>query len=165
VPVGQPTPMQITIAILPLIAVFGVLVLGAYLIWRRGKLAEMTHRERLAMIERGLAPPPEISDREKTMTALSSPDSNGTRVEPLDSRTHRFRSVGVTLIGIGVALMLIIGVAADAPESGIGVGGAFAALGAAMVVNAYLDRGRAGATRRDEKLTLAPTSRDEAPPL
>jgi hypothetical protein len=73
--------------------------------------------------------------------------------------------MGVTTIGLGVALMLIIGVAGDAPESGIGVGGAITALGIAMVVNAYLDRGRHATTRSPERLTMAAPPREEPPAM
>jgi hypothetical protein len=163
VPNGQPTPTQIMLAVLPLLTVIGLLILGAILIWRKGKMAEMTHRERLAMIEKGLVPPPELSDLEKTMKALG-PHSEGPFSETKRTPRERFRTVGVTTIGIGVALMLIIGVAGGAPESGIGVGGAIAALGVALVVNAYLDRGRPVTTRGPERLTMTPP-REEPPAM
>jgi hypothetical protein len=149
------------LATLPLLMVIGLLILGAIVIWRKGKVAEMTHRERLAMIEKGMVPPPELSDLEKAL----GPHSDILLADAKRMPHERFRTMGVTTIGIGVALMLIIGVAGDAPESGIGVGGAIAALGVAMVVNAYLDRSRRATPRYQEKITVAAPAREDPPPL
>jgi len=44
------------------------------------------------------------------------------------------------LVGLGVALALVIGVAGGQPRVGLGVGSAVAAIGAAMVVSALLSR-------------------------
>jgi hypothetical protein len=41
-------------------------------------------------------------------------------------------------VGIGVALALIVGVAARSPNVGLGLGGAIVALGVAMIVNGVL---------------------------
>lgn len=90
------------------------------------RIREMEHRERLAMIERGLIPSPELE-------ALLF--DRGARW--LLSGT-RSRSLGVILIGIGLGLILLLAFAGGAPESGIGIGGALAVLGAAFYVNGYL---------------------------
>jgi hypothetical protein len=50
----------------------------------------------------------------------------------------RFRSAGVMLVGLGAALALLIGVTAGKRSVGLGVGGAIAAIGVAMIVNAVL---------------------------
>jgi hypothetical protein len=153
-----------TVAVLPIISVVGLLILGALAIRRKSQNAAMAHRERLAMIERGLVPPPELSEVERTIKALGVSADH-----PLPGLTRtphdRFRSMGVTTIGIGLSLMMIIGVAGGSPRSGIGTGGAIAILGVAMVVNAYLDRGRRAAARHEEQVTLASPSREEPPPI
>jgi hypothetical protein len=90
---------------------------------------ELEHRERLAMIERGLVPPPEVDPQafENRFGAMPAPES------PAVSRT---RSAGIMLIGLGLALTFLISFAGRNFEQGLGVGGAFALLGAAFVANA-----------------------------
>ena len=114
----------------------------------RAKARELEHRERMAMIERGLAPAPE-----------KDPAAFEQRLMPVASpRTVRTRSAGVILIGFGLALMVLITFTVGAPEIGIGVGGAFAVLGAAFVVNSLLP----GAHPRPE-LPLPGTERGTPP--
>jgi hypothetical protein len=50
----------------------------------------------------------------------------------------RTRSAGVMMIGLGLALMILITFTGGSPRVGMGIGGAFAMLGAAFVVNAAL---------------------------
>ena len=95
---------------------------------QRTKKLEMQHRERLAMIERGLTPSPE-TDPEQFERSLPP------------RGVSRFTSLGVAIVGLGLGLMLIIGVAGGAPEAGVGIGGATVVLGAAFIVNGYLQRG------------------------
>jgi hypothetical protein len=52
----------------------------------------------------------------------------------------RYRSAGVTLMGVGFGLMLMIGVAGGAVEAGIGVGGFLVMMGLAFFVNGWLTR-------------------------
>jgi hypothetical protein len=103
----------------------GVILMAMH---QRTKKFEMQHRERLAMIERGLAPSPE-TDPEQFEATFGRPG------------VSRYTTLGIAIVGIGMGLMLLIGVAGDAPEAGIGVGGAIAVLGAAFIVNGYLQRG------------------------
>jgi len=92
---------------------------------QRSQQLEMLHRERMAMIERGQIP-------------LSEPhESRGRRGAAPASRSL---SVGIIVVGLGLALMTIISVAGDSPESGIGVGGAIAILGGAFIVRSLIVR-------------------------
>src|SRR5688500_3174142 len=109
--------------------VMGGVVLMVVAMNNRRKLREMAHRERLAMIERGLVPAPEsdparfeaVSGLSETAAAVPAPGT-------------RYRTIGIELIGLGIGLAFLIGVAGGAPETGVGIGGAIAALGAASVV-------------------------------
>lgn len=94
----------------------GVVVIIAALRYRT-RLRELKHQERLAMIEKGLLPPPEFD----TTAVTFAPQ-------------QRSRSFGIILVGLGFALMFLIGVAGSALDAGIGVGGAVAILGAAFIV-------------------------------
>lgn len=98
---------------------FGVVVAA---ITRGGKMAEFRHKERMAMIERGMAP----SERE--------------RADP-DQRSHGFKmSLGILLCGLGLAFVMLLTFAAGSPSTGFGVGGAFVMIGLAFVVSALFTK-------------------------
>ena len=74
----------------------------------------------------------------------------------------RYRSAGITLMGVGFGLMLMIGVAGGAPESGIGVGGFLVVIGLAFFVNSWLSRYDAPPSSRSYSSTSS--SRPQDPP-
>jgi hypothetical protein len=121
------------IILLPLATVVGGIALLVLIIWQRGRLRELAVRERIALIERGLVPSPE-SDPARFEALLGRP--------PLPGRggdaAIRYRTGGVLIIGLGAALMLIIGVAGESPTAALGVGGAFVAIGCALIINSFL---------------------------
>jgi hypothetical protein len=94
----------------------GVVVILAGLRYRT-RMRELRHQERLAMIERGLAPPPEF-------------DLNPATFAP----AQRSRSFGIIVVGLGFSLMFLIGIAGGAADSGVGIGGAVVILGIAFIV-------------------------------
>jgi hypothetical protein len=94
----------------------GVVVILAGLHYRT-RMKELRHQERLAMIERGLLPPPEFDVPPATFAPA-----------------QRSRSFGIVVVGLGFALMFLIGIAGGAPESGVGIGGAVVILGIAFIV-------------------------------
>ena len=96
----------------------------------RRRLRELQHQERIAMINRGLMPAPE-RDPARFDREMGTLPRQSTRVE-------RTRSAGVVLIGFGIGLAILLSLAAGQPGIGVGLGGAFAALGGALVVNAML---------------------------
>jgi hypothetical protein len=123
--------------------VFGLMILaGVAVLWmamqNRRMLREFEHRERLAMIERGLVPPPE-----RDPAGFES--RTGVGAQPERSGATRSRSAGIIMIGFGLALMMLIAFAAGEPGVGVGIGGAFALLGAAFIFNAAALTRRASA--------------------
>lgn len=93
----------------------------------RRAVREMEHRERLAMIQRGLIPSPETDPLGfEAATTLRAPDAR---------RAERWRTGGITLVGLGLALIVLLTFAAGEPGVAFGVGGAFTALGGAAIVN------------------------------
>ena len=93
----------------------------------RRAVREMEHRERLAMIQRGLVPAPESDPLgfEEGMEAFS-----GARL-----KSERWRTAGTLTVGLGIALMILLTFSAGELAVGFGVGGAFVALGAAILYN------------------------------
>jgi hypothetical protein len=116
-----------------LLIVFGAAVF-IMTIWQRGRLRELAHRERLAMIERGLAPPPEV-DPVRFERALGQPTWDAA----VAARAARYRRSGVITMGLGAALFLMIGFTAEAPGAAFGIGGAIVILGLALYVNSHLE--------------------------
>jgi hypothetical protein len=126
-------PQEVVIVVSLLLFVVGGVVLMIAAMYSRQKVREMAHRERLAMIERGLIPSPETDPaRFDAATGLA----DGASASPRPGA--RYRTIGIELIGLGVGLAFLIGLAGGSAEVGIGIGGAIAALGAASVVNAHL---------------------------
>lgn len=138
-----------------LIIIAGVSLMIAAMTNRR-KIREMEHRERLAMIDRGLMPSPESNP-----AGFDAAAGLAEAATEMPDRRNRYRTAGVLLIGFGVGLMFLIGVASNAPETGIGIGGAWISLGAASLLNYYL------LSRRDEESRSArwtPPPRRPEPP-
>lgn len=108
-----------------------VIVGGFALLWltvQRGfKQAEYRHRERMAMIERGLTPPdPVLGDR-----ALQ--------------HAHGFKmTIGILMCGLGLALFMLIAFTAGAPATAFGIGGAFVMIGLAFMASAFNSKREAG---------------------
>jgi hypothetical protein len=94
---------------------------------QRSQQLEMHHRERMAMIERGQIP-------------LSDPEVLHVRRIPNVGPSSRSLSVGIIVVGLGLALATIISIAGESPEAGIGVGGAIAILGGAFIVRSIVVR-------------------------
>jgi uncharacterized protein DUF6249 len=121
----------------------------------RRKMREMEHRERLAMIDRGLMPSPESNPAGFDAAA-------GLGEAPTDApdRRNRYRTAGILLIGLGVGLMFLIGIAGNSPDTGVGIGGAWVSLGAASLLNYFL------MSRRDEenRARWSPPPRRPEPP-
>ena len=138
-----------------LLIVAGVVIVGMGIQSRR-HIREMEHRERLAMIERGLAPPPDFEALAAERT-LSNDDASRY------ARIMRWRTAGIIMIGLGLAYFFLVAFAVRNPEIGIGVGGAFATIGAAFFVNALmLQRSfNAHGVRRPERFPPPPGSRGD----
>jgi small-conductance mechanosensitive channel len=113
---------QLLLPLLALVGLVGVLGLTAYWIPARRAVRELEIRERVALIEKGLSPPPELM-----------PTGSVEGVHPPATRADRYRTAGILFVGLGLALMLLLGAAANIPQIGVGVGGAIALLGAALI--------------------------------
>jgi hypothetical protein len=124
----------------------GVLII-LMAMYQRGRAREMQHRERLAMIERGLAP---------------SPEQNPAAFDDAGSLSRRSPAtgIGVVIAAIGFGLTLIIGITANEVEAAIGVGGAIIVLGVAFIVLGELQRRSPSLARRSHPAPPANHSAD-----
>jgi hypothetical protein len=114
--------------LIPVAAIVGVFWMLNTSITSAARVREMKYRERIALIEKGIVPPPEV-DPEGFETR---------RARRVSAAATRFMSGGVTLIGVGAMVGLLISLAAGQPQIGLGVGGGIATLGVFMVVNGWL---------------------------
>src|SRR5437764_11644775 len=104
-----------------LVPIIGILAIFAFATIRtllRARVRELEVRERIAMIERGLVPPPEVDPRgfDRAMRSYDRSRQRG---------PGRHRRAGITLMGVGFGLVMLIGVAGGSMNEGIGVGGFF----------------------------------------
>jgi hypothetical protein len=130
--------------LIPISAIIGGITYAIVKAQADARLRELEVRERIAMIEKGFIPPPEANPRgfEQAMEAI---DQNAASADhPGGTRHHRgperYRSAGITLIGIGLGLMLMLGIAGGSPERGIGIGGFVAMIGLASLINGLFER-------------------------
>src|SRR5262249_62187484 len=128
---------------IPIVAITGAFVYAIVQALARARVRELEVRERIAMIERGLVPPPEKDPGgfDRAMSRFDEFRDREDEWDTLRSRRHqpsRYRSAGVTLIGIGFGLMLLISVAGGASEAGIGVGGFLVILGMSFFLNGWI---------------------------
>lgn len=118
--------------------VFGAVVLGgmglvALLVRGRQRLSELAIKERIAVIEKGLVPSPEVDPaRFESFVGL--------RRQP-NKVALRFQSLGILLMGVGLGLACLIAFAARQAGIGIGVGGGLAILGLAAFIGGALHSG------------------------
>ena len=82
------------------------------------------------MIERGMVPGPEDILGQGGQRVVASRAGFSTRS----------MSLGIIVVAIGLGLMSIISIAGESPETGVGVGGAIAIIGAAFIVNSLVGR-------------------------
>ena len=119
-----------------LIPIVGTICTFAYVIvltLSKARVRELEVRERIAMIERGLVPPPEVDPRGFDRAMLRMADSRRQRAP------GRHRRAGITLMGVGFGLMMLISVAGGAMNEGVGVGGFFVIMGLAFFINGLFD--------------------------
>ena len=150
---GPLHPEESVLLGLTLVILAGVAVLWMAMLNRR-RIREMEHRERLAMIDRGLVPPPEVDpagfEQHSGVARIESPSA------------VRSRSAGVIMIGFGLGMMVLLTFAAESPEIGVGIGGGFALLGAAFFVNAAL-LGKPSSHQPARDWQSRPTSKPSGP--
>ncbi len=108
----------------------------------RAQSLEMAHRERMAMIEKGIVPSPETNPGHAAWAAGAT-SSAGVQRMLYDRPTYssqRSLTLGIVIVAIGVGFMILIGIAARTPDVAIGIGGAIVVVGVAFIVIAQVKR-------------------------
>ncbi|HEY7442983.1 MAG TPA: DUF6249 domain-containing protein [Vicinamibacterales bacterium] len=121
----------------------GWVLITLYGMYLRSRRREMAHRERVAMIEKGIAPPPEADPAKFELLAGLD---NGLSTVRHDIRAGRARRAGVVIMGVGMGVGWLLALTAD-NQVGLGVGGMIFILGLAFFLSASLDLDVSGTTR------------------
>ena len=118
-------------------AITGWAVITLYRMYLAGQARERVHRERFAMIEKGLVPPPETDPKQFERMMDWHPGAGRSR-----DRGARSLRTGLIVIATGVGLGLMnylrASDALDARE-GFGAGAFLIVIGVAFVVNAMFE--------------------------
>lgn len=127
--------------LVPIVAIIGGITYSIINSNNRRRIRELEIRERIAMIEKGLVPSPEVNPQgfERAMGAGSSAWWDDERAW----RPGRSRRAGVTLIGVGLGLMFMLTMIVE-PRIGLGVGGFLVIFGAALFISSIFEGGDRG---------------------
>jgi hypothetical protein len=113
---------------IPIVAIVGGIAVAIVNSIGKARVRELEIRERIAMIERGMVPPPEV-------------DPNGFErgMHAVDRMQHghvsaRFRAGGIMVMSVGFGLMTLIAFV-GAPHEAVGVGGFLVIIGLGLLVN------------------------------
>jgi Flp pilus assembly protein TadB len=145
----QDLPAFAWVFLIPVVAIAGGIMVAIVSTIAKGRVRELEIRERIAMIERGLVPPPE-ADPVGFERSLRS-------VEGMQYRHSgaRHRSAGIIVMSIGFGLMLLISFTSGEAGIGIGVGGFLVILGIGLFVVSLFS---------SPTLPLPPAEADRRPP-
>jgi hypothetical protein len=121
---------------IPIVAIVGGITVAIVSTIAKGRIRELEIRERIAMIERGMVPPPE-ADPAGFERSLRS-------VEDLQYRHagHRLRTGGTVVMSVGFGLMLLITMTSGSADIGVGVGGFLVILGFGLFISSFLTGSR-----------------------
>ena len=129
--------MIISPFLIPITAIIGAFIYVIVKTLAHSRVRELEIRERIAMIERGLVPAPEVDPRGFDH-AMSRLDARADRTYRRTS-TGRHRRAGVTMIGVGFGLMVLIAFTSGEESVAIGVGGFLVVIGIAFFINSLIE--------------------------
>lgn len=130
--------------LIPIVAIIGGFVIAGLGIYAGIRKREFEHRERLAMIEKGLAPSDPTPGATAQGTTADTPftllgQAAGDRHE---ERALHARRGGFILMAIGFGIGFLIWMTDREVGDAVGVGGFMLILGAAIYVTSYFGRSR-----------------------
>lgn len=122
--------------VVPVVAIAGAFAYAIVNSLARARVRELEIRERIAMIEKGLVPSPEADPRgfDRAMARYDRRAASW----PGTVAAGRHRRAGITLMGVGFGMMVLIGFTGE-PQAAIGVGGFLVIIGFAFLVNSVFE--------------------------
>jgi hypothetical protein len=129
--------MIISPFLIPITAIIGAFIYVIVKTLAHSRVRELEIRERIAMIERGLVPAPEVDPRgfDHAMSKLEARDDRAQR----RSSSGRHRRAGVMAMGVGFGLMVLIAFTSGEESIAIGVGGFLVVIGVAFFINSLIE--------------------------
>jgi len=120
--------LAVLLPVIVMVGGIGMLLIGLH---GRQRLKELAVQERIAMIDKGLVPSPE-SNPAGFESALAR--------QPISAKALRYRSAGLVLTGVGLALTILLFFVMPRAARGIalGVGGSMTVLGLTVLGNGLL---------------------------
>ena len=119
--------------LIPVVAIIGGICVGIAGILSSARVREARIRERIAMIEKGLVPPPEV-DPAGFDRAMHRHERSG-----YGGPARGLRRAGILVMGVGLGLMFLISVAGGTLREGIGIGGFLIIVGLAFLINSLFE--------------------------
>jgi hypothetical protein len=152
--------------LIPIVTIVGAFAYGIIATIARTRVRELEIKERIAMIERGLVPAPETDPHgfDRAMRRLERLDQHREYHDHRSSGGGRHRRAGVTLMGIGFGLMVLIAFAGENPQTAIGVGGFLVVMGLAFFINGLIDRRTEVVHTATGVVATPPTTPPPSPP-
>ena len=129
--------------LVPIVAIIGGIASAIAATFAKARVRELEIRERIALIEKGIVPPPEV-DPQGFDHAIHRYDAayaayGGAQGWYGSGRSAgRHRRAGITLLGVGFGLMVLIGFSGS-PDEGFAVGGFICVLGVAFLINSFFE--------------------------
>jgi hypothetical protein len=113
---------------IPIVAIIGGITAGIVSVLAKSRVRELEIRERIAMIERGMVPAPEVDPNgfERRMHAVE-------RIQH-GNAAPKFRAGGIMVMSVGFGLMMMLWFV-GAEREGVGVGGFLVIIGLGLFVN------------------------------
>ncbi len=124
--------------LVPVVAIVGGIASAMFATFAKARVRELEIKERIALIEKGIVPPPEV-DPQGFDRAIDKYDRlRGYSSVYGSANAGRHRRAGITLLGVGFGLMVLIGFSGS-PDEGFAVGGFICVLGVAFLVNSFFE--------------------------
>jgi len=123
--------------VIPIVAIVGWAIYAIVSVVMRARVHELQVRERIAMIEKGLVPPPEKDPA--AFERAMSPSLPGVPPVPAPHggyrqyRAYKHRSAGITMIAVGFGLMVMM-------YPNFRVGGFLVVVGLGFIISGLIER-------------------------
>ena len=123
--------------VIPIVAIAGWLLYAIVAVVMRGRVRELEVRARIAMIEKGIVPPPERDPAEFDKAMGATQPAAGSTYQQY--RAYKLRSAGITMVAVGLGLWVMM-------YPSFRVGGFLVVVGLGFIVTALFERpgGRSG---------------------
>jgi hypothetical protein len=119
--------------VIPIVAIAGWALYGIVAVVMRARIRELEVRERIAMIEKGLVPPPE-RDPGGFEKAMAATQPGGKAAQGYAQyRSYKQRSAGITMVAVGLGLIVMM-------YPNFRVGGFVAVVGLGFILTGMLER-------------------------